>query len=329
MQFITFDPLLAMWMSLSSCRISAAWGISGCRLDCQLVKHSNSEHGGNPENLYSSLSGNSHLRDSSTDISGISNTLERAKLLSSGTSTYHNDSFQIKEGLGEQMYALIEERYPDDAEKLTGILLEMDVQSLELMIEDSNLLEKKLGEVVSLLENDSGQIENRQRESAQRQCRDKTSMGEELYGLVSEIDCDQADKITGMLLEMDGHDLEVILRDQDVLKEKVNRALMALNNQSDVSEVSETVTPPTEQEDKAIYGEQLYYKICEWFPENADKISGMLLEMNVATLKLLLNDSAEERQKQQQLQRREAELQQELSQLKQRYELLQVRCRES
>lgn len=99
-------------------------------------------------------------------------------------------------------------------------MLEIDVQSLELMIKDSNLLEKKLGEVISLLENDSGQIENRQRESAQRQCRDKTSMGEELYGLVSEIDCDQADKITGMLLEMDGPDLEVILRDQDVLKEK-------------------------------------------------------------------------------------------------------------
>lgn len=39
------------------------------------------------------------------------------------------------------MYALIEEKYPDDAEKLTGILLEMDTQSLELMIKDSNLLE--------------------------------------------------------------------------------------------------------------------------------------------------------------------------------------------
>lgn len=34
--------------------------------------------------------------------------------------------------------------------------------------------------------------------------------------------------------------------------------------------------------------------------------------------------TAEERQKHQQLQKREAELQQELSQLKQRYELLQV-----
>ena len=36
--------------------------------------------------------------------------------------------------------------------------------------------------------------------------------------------------------------------------------------------------------------------------------------------------TAEERQKHQQLQKREAELQQELSQLKQRYELLQVLC---
>ena len=187
------------------------------------------------------------------------------------------------------MYALIEEQYPDDAEKLTGILLEMDIQSLELMIKDSNLLEQKLGEIISLLENDSGQIKNSQTETAQRQCQDKTSIGEELYSLVSELGCDQADKITGMLLEMDTYDLEVILRDQEVLKEKVNQALWALNNQSDVSE---TISPSTEQEDKAVYGEQLYYKICEWFPENADKISGMLLEMNIATLEMLLNDSA-------------------------------------
>lgn len=187
------------------------------------------------------------------------------------------------------MYALIEEKYPDDAEKLTGILLEMDIQSLELMIKDSNLLEQKLGEIISLLENDSGQIKNSQTETAQRQCQDKTSIGEELYSLVSELGCDQADKITGMLLEMDAYDLEVILRDQEVLKEKVNQALSALNNQSDISE---TVSPSTGQEDKAVYGEQLYYKICEWFPENADKISGMLLEMNIATLEMLLNDSA-------------------------------------
>lgn len=187
------------------------------------------------------------------------------------------------------MYALIEEQYPDDAEKLTGILLEMDIQSLELMIKDSNLLEQKLGEIISLLENDSGQIKNSQTETAQRQCQDKTSIGEELYSLVSELGCDQADKITGMLLEMDAYDLEVILRDQEVLKEKVNQALSALNNQSDISE---TVSPSTGQEDKAVYGEQLYYKICEWFPENADKISGMLLEMNIATLEMLLNDSA-------------------------------------
>lgn len=260
----------------------------------ELIKELDNGHGGSQENPHPFHNGNVHFKESSTDINFKSNRLQSSNILPSGISTHHDDSLLTKQALGEQIYVLIENQYPNDAEKLTGILLEMDNQTLEPLIKDTNLLEQKVEEILSVLKNGTGQMKNSHSESALKQHQDKTTIGEELYKLVSKFDCDQADKITGMLLEMNVQDLEVILRDQEVLEEKVNQALTALNSPCDNSE---TLLSVTKQEDKTVYGEQLYYKICEWFPEEADKITGMLLELNITTLKLLLEDSAAMREK--------------------------------
>lgn len=204
-------------------------------------------------------------------------------------SSVDHGNLESKQALGEQIYYLIKEQHPNDAEKLTGILLEMDNESLENLIKDTDLLEEKVEDVLSVLQNNTGQIENGQSESVvSRQAGDKTSLGEQLYELVYALDSDYADKITGMLLEMDLPDLEKLVKHQDVLEEKVHQALMALNSEINKQE---TASSQPEQEDKTLLGEQLYYSISEWYPNQADKITGMLLELDVTTLNLLVTDS--------------------------------------
>ena len=201
-------------------------------------------------------------------------------------------NLESKQALGEKIYSLIEGQHPNDAEKLTGILLEMDDKSLEHLIKDADLLEKKVEHVLSVLQSNTEQVKNGQSQSesaALRQVQDKTSIGEELYELVYAINSNQADKITGMLLEMDLPDLEMLIKHQAALEEKVNQASMALNSQINKHE---TTSSKAEQEDKALLGEQLYYLISEWYPDQVDKITGMLLELDETTLNLLVTDSA-------------------------------------
>ena len=204
-------------------------------------------------------------------------------------SSADHGNLESKQALGEKIYYLIEEQHPNDAEKLTGILLEMDNESLENLIKDTDLLEEKVEDILSVLQNNTGQIENDQNESVvSRQAGDKTSLGEELYELVYALDSDYADKITGMLLEMDLPDLDKLVKHQDVLEEKVHHALMALNSEINKQE---TASSKPEQQDKTRLGEQLYYSISEWYPNQVDRITGMLLELDVTTLNLLVTDS--------------------------------------
>lgn len=223
-------------------------------------------------------------------LHNASKKIESSNLYTSGISAVDKGNLESKQALGEEIYSLIERQHPNDAEKLTGILLEMDNKNLEHLIKDTDLLEKKVEDVLSVLQNNAGQKENGQSESAVlRQAHDKTSIGEDLYELVYALDSDQADKITGMLLEMDLPDLEKLVKHQAALEEKVNQALMAINSQCDKHE---TASSKDEQEDKTLLGEQLYDLISEWYPDQVDKITGMLLELDVTTLNLLVNDSA-------------------------------------
>lgn len=193
-----------------------------------------------------------------------------------------------KQALGETLFSLIENKHPTDAERLTGILLEMDVQSLELLIKDTDLLENKIEEVMECLQNFAEPNRNGEDKVILETDLDKTVIGEELYDLVCSFSVEHADKITGMLLEMDLEDLKIIVKDNVALEEKVTLALEALNNQIKESEVTTSV--PEKKSDKTLIGEKLYHLICEWYPDHADKITGMLLELDVKTLDKLLED---------------------------------------
>ena len=217
--------------------------------------------------------------------------IESGNSYTSWTSAVDNGNLESKQALGEKIYSLIEGRHPNDAEKLTGILLEMDYQSLEQLIKDPDLFENKVEDALSVLKNNTEEMEAGQSQSeltVLRQAQDRTSIGEELYDLVYALNSNQADKITGMLLEMDLPDLDMLVKQPAALEEKVNHALMALNSQVNKHE---TASSKAEQEDKTLLGEQLYYLISEWYPDQVDKITGMLLELDVTTLNLLVTDS--------------------------------------
>lgn len=260
-----------------------------CRVDYEQAKSNGIGHHSNgcQENPHPSHDGNLHLQELPASKNDKSNKLESSSLFPSGISTDHGN-LEKRQALGEKIYSLIENQHPNDAEILTGILLEMDDQSLEHLIKDTDLLEKKVEEVLSVFQNNTEQMQNGESESVLKQANDKTSIGEELYELVCAFDSDQADKITGMLLEMDLKDLEIIVKNQTALEEKVNEALTALNGQFNKAET--TTSSVDEQEDKTLHGEQLYYLISEWFPDDTDKITGMLLELDVTTLNSLLKD---------------------------------------
>lgn len=48
----------------------------------------------------------------------------------------------------------------------------------------------------------------------------------------------------------------------------------------------------SEEDEKMLLGENLYRVIEEWFPDNAAKITGMLLEMNNEGIKEMLNNKS-------------------------------------
>lgn len=104
---------------------------------------------------------------------------ESEKINKSGVSTDQYSTAKDKQAFGEIIYSLIENQDPENAEKLTGILLEMDVQSLENLIKDADLLESKVREVLTALQNTSEPMQNGQIEAVPNQHCDKLVIGED------------------------------------------------------------------------------------------------------------------------------------------------------
>jgi len=57
-----------------------------------------------------------------------------------------------REALGEQIYLTIVTKCPSQAPKITGMFLEMDIESLKETIENSELFNKKLADAIRVLE---------------------------------------------------------------------------------------------------------------------------------------------------------------------------------
>lgn len=56
-----------------------------------------------------------------------------------------------KQMLGERIFPLVKAMYPEEAGKVTGMLLEMDNSELLMMMDDNALLQSKVAEAVQVL----------------------------------------------------------------------------------------------------------------------------------------------------------------------------------
>nr|XP_054769378.1 uncharacterized protein LOC129277192 [Lytechinus pictus] len=122
-----------------------------------------------------------------------------------------------KEQIGEELYSHISKIEPIQCAKVTGMLLELDVKVIRRLLASPSELRLAVQKSLNSLKADGS-------------CRDQ--IGEHIYGLVaSDYTADSAAKITGMLLEMPDTQLQQMMEDETLLKEKIRLALDALSQQ--------------------------------------------------------------------------------------------------
>lgn len=178
-----------------------------------------------------------------------------------GTSETGNE--QEKEQLACQIFLKIANQYPDTADKITGMLMEMDIENLREINNDYDLLLERVSQAVQALEEEQsykcnddekllGASNDQQQDkelfhvrriaselnlsSLKRQLVElegdmqKELIGEELYKILFNIYPNYADKLTGMLLEMDVNNLLETLAKPELLKNRVEQAMEALDS---------------------------------------------------------------------------------------------------
>ncbi|XP_031558606.1 uncharacterized protein LOC116295046 isoform X2 [Actinia tenebrosa] len=170
---------------------------------------------------------------------------------------------QEKEQLACQIFLKVVNQHPNTADRITGMLLEMDIPNLREINNDNEILMEKVSQAVQALgeeekscgsddkENTHGSLGKQENESFLRQIESELNLsnlkrrlvgldddikkeliGEELYKILLKIYPHYADKITGMLLEMDMNILLETLANPELLQNRVEQAVAALDDKS-------------------------------------------------------------------------------------------------
>ncbi|KAK1884534.1 Polyadenylate-binding protein [Dissostichus eleginoides] len=118
---------------------------------------------------------------------------------------------------------------------------------------------------------------------------DLETLGEKLYSLIYPKHKEKAGKLTGMLLELPGPVLGLMLQDKASLSAAVEKALGALQRAQEPSRV------PCKEEDEVSassdsVGEQLFELVDVFNTGHSQKITGMLLEQHKDAVLHLLSD---------------------------------------
>lgn len=177
------------------------------------------------------------------------------------------DIIDKHEILGENLFvkisSILSNKSTEDISKITGILLENEEDEIFQLLKEENLLQLKINEVLSHMNNCN-----------QNEIKDDTASVEDLlYDKVKSIDDENCSKITGMILELGKDNVETLLQDKSKLDMAVKKAKAAI----DIN-------------DKDMIGEEVFQETEKIYPEFADKITGMLLELETGRLRELLED---------------------------------------
>ncbi|PWA26661.1 hypothetical protein CCH79_00001054 [Gambusia affinis] len=196
------------------------------------------------------------------------------------------DKEEDLEILGEQLYSLIYPKHKEGAGKLTGMLLELPADVLSQMLQDEAMLTAAVEKALRAL-----QLAPKASEVAQKDEDDVSessdSLGEQLFELVDVYNTGHSQKITGMLLEQHKDVVLQLLSNPKLLEEHVNLALKTLKEQN----IEETdLSDASEADETDRLGEKLFSLVEQMDSLHANDITGMLLEMDAASLQQLLSD---------------------------------------
>ncbi|CAC5384304.1 PABPC [Mytilus coruscus] len=176
-----------------------------------------------------------------TEITGYVNIRMHAAMLANAYQQEH------KQMLGQRLFPLIQMMYPDLAETITRMLLKKDNLELSKMLESKELLEAQVNEISVILQAHQAKeiatsstekvilIQSKEPLTAAMLAKapeqeQKQMLGERLFPLIQNMNPNQADKITGMLLEMDNLELLNMLISKEVLEAKVREAVAVLHD---------------------------------------------------------------------------------------------------
>jgi hypothetical protein len=140
--------------------------------------------------------------------------------------------------IGERIFPLVQEYIPELAGKITAMLLEIDHTELLQMLQNRELLDSKIEEAVQVLRAfDAKELQRvpqpkapSPRQETLSVCSQRKEIGERLFLLVQEYNADFAGQITGTLLEIDKKVLLHMLRNRELLFEKVKEAVQVLQH---------------------------------------------------------------------------------------------------
>ncbi|XP_034565633.1 uncharacterized protein LOC117831187 isoform X2 [Notolabrus celidotus] len=190
------------------------------------------------------------------------------------------------ETYGEQLYSLIYPKHKENAGKLTGMLLELPCPVLSQILQDEAMLTTAVDKAVIALQlaQDPSKVTCKDEDEVSMS---SDSLGEQLFELVDVYNTGYSQKITGMLLEQHQETVLSLLSDPKLLEEQVKSALKTLKEQNeeetDISDLSDV-------DDSERLGEKLFGLVEQLDPLHANDITGMLLEMDPASLQQLLKD---------------------------------------
>ncbi|XP_068217055.1 uncharacterized protein [Palaemon carinicauda] len=164
---------------------------------------------------------------------------------------------------------------PALAEQITDKLSENKTndQIIELLVCDSTL-EENVDKVLSSISIPNPEV--------------RESLGGALYQAVSSIEHELCAQVTGMLLELPVSVVSQLLDDEAALKEAVTRArreYVRFSQGEDCSQESSTIgVKQNISNEKEELGEVIFEKISKKYPQEAAKLTGMLLQMEYKDL---------------------------------------------